>query len=99
MRPANSEPTQGAALFSLINEPEPVAAADTEFDGRITQAEFATAADRRFDLLDTKHQGYLTLATLPKTPVQAAIERALRLERKGRPRRTGPASDAGGRDR
>jgi len=67
--------TQGAGLFSLLNEPEPVAAADASFDGKITLKEFLAAADRRFTALDTKSQGYLTLADLPKTPVQDAIER------------------------
>ena len=95
-RPANTEPTQGAALFSLINEPEPVAAADTQFDGRITRAEFTAAADRRFDLLDTKQQGYLTLAALPKTPVQIAIERAQKAARRGRGRPEGPLRDRDG---
>ena len=73
---------QGAAVYSLINTPEPVAAADTQFDGRITQAEFAAAADRRFELLDKTSAGYLTLAALPKTPLQTEItkrsKRALR---------------------
>ncbi len=64
---------QGAAVYSLINAPEPVAAADTEFDGRITRKEFAAAADRRFDLLDKTAAGYLTLARLPKTPLQTEI--------------------------
>ncbi len=64
---------QGAELYSVINTPEPVAAADARFDGRITRDEFLAAIDRRFDLLDTKSTGYLTLATLPKTPIQAAI--------------------------
>lgn len=78
-RAIRGEPTQGAALFSLVNEPEPVAAADTSFDGRITLQEFDAAADRRFDLLDTKQQGYLTLQELPKTPVQQALEHPGRL--------------------
>lgn len=67
--------TQGAGLFSLLNEPEPVAAADASFDGKITLKEFLAAADRRFAALDTRNQGYLTLADLPKTPVQEALER------------------------
>ncbi len=66
--------TQGAGLFSLLNEPEPVSAADTSFDGKITLKEFLAAADRRFAALDTKNRGYLTLADLPKTPVQEAME-------------------------
>lgn len=81
--PATIETLQGAGLFGLMNEPEPVAAADTQFDGRITLQEFEAAADRRFDLLDTKQRGYLTLDTLPKTPVQKEIER--RAKQKHRP--------------
>ena len=61
---------QGAAVYGLLNEPEPVTAADTRLDGRITLAEFLAAADRRFDKLDVKQQGYLTLDDLPKTPAQ-----------------------------
>ncbi len=71
--PARGIGVQGAAVYSLINAPEPVAAADTEFNGRITRAEFAAAADRRFDLLDKTSAGYLTEAALPKTPLQTAI--------------------------
>ena len=65
---------QGAGLFGLLNEPEPVSAADANFDGKITKAEFLAAADRRFEALDPKHTGALTLTALPKTPVQLAIE-------------------------
>ena len=61
---------QGAAVYGLLNEPEPVTATDTKLDGRITLAEFLAAADRRFDKLDTKQLGYLTLDDLPKTPAQ-----------------------------
>ena len=87
--------TQGAGLFSLLNEPEPVAAADASFDGKITPKEFLAAADRRFAALDTKNQGYLTLAGLPKTPVQEAIEqeaarRAKEAKAKGLPPPDGP---------
>ncbi len=78
---------QGAAVYSLINTPEPVAAADTEFNGRITRAEFAAAADRRFDLLDKTSLGYLTLASLPQTPVQTEIVK--RAKQEARRRRTG----------
>jgi hypothetical protein len=61
---------QGAAVYGLLNEPEPVTATDTRLDGRITLAEFLAAADRRFDKLDPKQLGYLTLDALPKTPAQ-----------------------------
>jgi hypothetical protein len=65
---------QGAAAFSLLNVSEPVAGADANFDGRVTLQEFLAAADRRFDMLDPKGLGYLTLGALPRTPAQIAIE-------------------------
>jgi hypothetical protein len=61
---------EGAAPYSLIPVIEPVAAADTDFDGKVRRAEFIAAADRRFEALDTAGAGYLTLASLPRTPVQ-----------------------------
>jgi hypothetical protein len=65
---------QGAAVYGLLDEPEPVSATDLNLDSRITLAEFLVMADRRFDLLDAKHLGYLTLDTLPKTPAQIMSE-------------------------
>ena len=50
---------------------DPVAAADTDLDGRVTKAEFMEAADRRFKLLDKRHDGKLTLDELPMTEVQS----------------------------
>jgi hypothetical protein len=64
----------GAPAFSLLNISEPVANADANFDGKITLQEFLAAADRRFDALDPKGVGYLTLATLPRTQEQIMIE-------------------------
>ena len=61
---------QGAAVYGLLNEPEPVTATDLNLDGRITLVEFLKSADRRFDKLDAKQLGYLTLDDLPKTPAQ-----------------------------
>ena len=72
----------------MINAPEPVAAADTQFDGRITKAEFAAAADRRFVLLDKNSTGYLTLASLPRTPLQ--MERLKRAKQAAKARRDHP---------
>jgi hypothetical protein len=60
----------GAAPFELVPDPEPLAAADLAMDGHITLAEFLQVADRRFDRLDKKGQGYLSLADLPKTQAQ-----------------------------
>jgi hypothetical protein len=64
----------GAPAYSLLNVSEPVAAADADFDGRITLQEFQATADRRFDQLDKDRNGYLTLDTLPQTPEQIAVE-------------------------
>ncbi len=61
---------QGASLFGLIAEPEPVMAADGNFDRRISKDEAIKAAKTRFALLDTDKDGLLKLAELPKTPAQ-----------------------------
>lgn len=55
---------QGAARYSLINEPEPVAGADENVDGRVTLAEWRKATLRRFNLLDKAKTGRLTLQNL-----------------------------------
>ncbi|MGN6589765.1 MAG: EF-hand domain-containing protein [Sphingomicrobium sp.] len=55
---------QGAARYGLLNLPEPVAAADADFDRAITLQEFREAAVLRFDLLDTHHTGRITLDQL-----------------------------------
>jgi Ca2+-binding EF-hand superfamily protein len=55
---------QGGARYALLNIPEPVAAADTNFDRGITLAEFKAAALDRFQLLDAKRLGRLSLAEL-----------------------------------
>jgi hypothetical protein len=60
----------GAAVFGLIREPEPVAAADLDFDGKITLQEWIAAARRHFAELDVSGDGRLTLAELPKTPAE-----------------------------
>ena len=66
--------SSGAAPFELIPDPEPLAADDLAMDGHITLAEFLTAAERRFDRLDSKGLGYLTLAGLPKPLAQRTGE-------------------------
>jgi EF hand/EF-hand domain pair len=64
-----------AAPFGLLAEAEPVRAADTDLDGRVTKAEFLAAADRRFKALDKRKDGKLTLDELPMTAWQAAAEK------------------------
>ena len=55
---------QGAARYSLLNLPQPVAAADTDFNRAITIGEFRQAALARFELLDRGRLGRLTLQAL-----------------------------------
>jgi hypothetical protein len=58
---------EGAARFSLLNEPEPLTGADTDIDGKVTVAEWTRATTRRFDRLDKAQAGKLTLDGL-QTP-------------------------------
>ena len=67
---------QGAAPYTLNRQAEPVSAADADFDSKVTLAEFLAAADRHFDQLDGARAGFLTLAALPKTPVQRMARRS-----------------------
>lgn len=55
---------QGAARYALLNMPEPVAAADADFNRAITLEEFKQAALDRFQLLDKKHERRVTLEEL-----------------------------------
>lgn len=63
-RTGNDYGFEGAGRYALLDMPEPVAAADTGFDGKISLEEFRQAAARRFALLDVQHQAKLTLAGL-----------------------------------
>jgi Ca2+-binding EF-hand superfamily protein len=71
--PPLDEGPQGAGRYALLNMPEPVAAADEDFNRAITLQEFKQAALDRFQLLDKKHAGKLTLQELealkPALPV------------------------------
>lgn len=53
-----------AGRFGLLQIPEPVASADTNFDRGVSAAEFRAAAKQRFQLLDVNHSGQLKLAAL-----------------------------------
>jgi hypothetical protein len=70
--------TAGASPYSFFDEPEPVSAADVHFRGIISKDDFVTLSNAHFDTLDRAGRGYLTLATLPKTPAQRKLERAER---------------------
>ena len=55
---------QGRARFGLLDLPEPVVAADTDFNRGVSRDEFRRAAMLRFQALDVTHQGRLALAVL-----------------------------------
>jgi Ca2+-binding EF-hand superfamily protein len=55
---------QGAARYSLLNLPEPVSAADADFNRIVTLDEFRRAASYRFQLLDSNRLGTLSLESL-----------------------------------
>ena len=76
-----SELMAGAAVFGVTPEPEPVAASDTDFDGRITLQEWDQSARRRFDLLDKDHDGRIQRAELPKTPAEKMADKIEKQER------------------
>ena len=75
------ETEAGASPFSLFDEPEPVMAADFNFNGRIKKENFLKLADMHFTRLDTQELGYLTLDKLPKTAVQKRLEKGQRRRR------------------
>lgn len=52
---------EGASRYALINEPEPVANADTNLDSKVTLDEWRAATARRFQQLDKAKTGRLTL--------------------------------------
>lgn len=61
---------QGAAPYSLINEPHPIRGADADLSFGVSAPEFRAAADRRFALLDLDGDGGVSLADLRPTSVQ-----------------------------
>ncbi len=74
-REANGVRPDGAAAYSLFNEPEPIMAADFNVDGRITRANFMTLANQHFTTLDAHQKGFVTLADLPKTWIQKQLHK------------------------
>lgn len=55
---------QGAARYGILNIPQPVAAADADFNRAVSLAEFRQAAAYRFKLLDGGGQGKIALPEL-----------------------------------
>lgn len=77
----------GGGRYGLLDIPEPVVSMDTDMNGVVTLDDVRQAAAQRFRLIDTKQQGYLTLADLPKTWAQQEAEAAAARQRKEQRRR------------
>lgn len=68
--PRGGGATSMLAMAGLLNVPQPVKAADTDVNQRITVQEWTQVGDRWFRLLDADRDGALTLAELPQTRLQ-----------------------------
>jgi hypothetical protein len=62
----------GAAHYGMLDLPEPVASADSDFNRGVSRVEFQRAATFRFRALDFERHGQLTLAGLPAQPPKIA---------------------------
>jgi len=72
----------GAGVFGVLPEPEPVAAADLDFDGKISLAEWDQTARQRFDFLDKNQDGRIERAELPKTPAEKMADKVEKQQRR-----------------
>jgi hypothetical protein len=64
--PKYGDTKRGAARFSFFDYPEPVVAADTNFNRGVDPREFRAAALDRFAVLDKNHDGKITRGELPR---------------------------------
>lgn len=71
-----------AGHYGLLQIPEPVASADSNFSRGVTLDEFRQAAVRRFGSLDVDHTGQLTLARLKdiRRAASAAVGRKIHVD-------------------
>jgi Ca2+-binding EF-hand superfamily protein len=65
---------QGAGRYGLLDLPEPVTAADKNFNRGVSREEFRQAAAQRFIALDLDHHGYLSLSSLQSIRPAPAAE-------------------------
>ena len=65
---------QGAGRYGLLDLPEPVTAADKNFNRGVSREEFRQAAAQRFIALDLDHHGYLSLSGLQSIRPAPAAE-------------------------
>lgn len=79
---ADSDPTAGryqkqivgASQYGMIDEPQPIRAADANLDFRVKIDEWVNASNQRFTILDSNEDGFITPDELLKTPAQIAGE-------------------------
>lgn len=67
-------PSEGAGFYALLNEPQPVTAADIDFNSIITRQEWSAAAKRRFARLDPTGDRLLRAEELPVPPILAMMQ-------------------------
>jgi hypothetical protein len=94
-QPRYADVKRGAARFSFFDYPEPVTVADTSLNRGVDPKEFRDAAAERFAMLDTKHDGKLTRAELPKLSAPAAGQFGGKGKRSGGRRPPGDAAGDG----
>ena len=76
--------TIGASQYGLIDEPQPIRAADANLDFRVKIDEWINASNQRFTILDRNGDGFITMDELPKTPAQFASEAPASDAKKGK---------------
>lgn len=86
---------EGAARYGLLNLPEPVAAADADFNRGVSLEEFRLAAASRFQILDTARQGRLSLPQLQEVRAAHLLDGKARLKDDSPDRRIGSALPTG----
>lgn len=65
-KPRPSTARRGAGRYGYLDIPEPVIAADRDFNRGVSAREFDEAAQQRFHLLDIDNKGYLTAESLQR---------------------------------
>jgi hypothetical protein len=88
----NADPTAGryqkqivgASQYGMIDEPQPVRAADSNLDFRVKIDEWIKASNQRFTILDRNEDGFITPDELLKTPAQFASEAPAPDDKKGK---------------